>query len=46
MKSDESTCVGEKVARAKVVLPEPAAPIRTTSAESGIESFRRPPPPG
>src|SRR5437763_1367455 len=35
--SDESTSVGRKCLRAKVLLPEPLGPIRTTSDRFGIE---------
>jgi len=37
--SDDTTSVGLKCARAKVLLPAPDAPMSTTSERSGIESF-------
>src|SRR5258708_33106280 len=38
-KSDERTSVGLKWVRAKVDLPQPEGPIRTTNASSGIFIF-------
>jgi hypothetical protein len=37
--SDARISVGRKCLRAKVLLPEPLGPIRTTSDNFGIESF-------
>ena len=41
-KSDEITSVGRKCFLAKVDLPDPVEPIRTTSEKSGIAMSRRP----